>query len=142
MASTNDWYAHAILNALQGNFDLENDTIKASLHTDAYTPSKNMHEHFNDATNEVEATGYTAGGQELTNKTLSIVGNKITFDADDPEWTISGSLTYRYIVVRVDLGDPELDILLGFIDRGENKTTTDNILKPVFNVEGILQGTC
>ncbi len=139
MATTNMWYTHALLNALKGKIDLENFTVKAMLCTNSYIPVKNGHEYRSNVTNEVEATGYVEGGLELTNKSLTLLNNIITFDADDPEWVIVGSMTCRYVVYYIDSGDIETDLLIGCVDLGENVTTTDNIFRPVWNEAGISQ---
>ena len=142
MATTNMWYTHALLNALKGKYNLETDTVKVMLCDNTYIPSKNGHEVRMDVIGEVEATGYVEGGLELVKKTLTILNNVVTFDADDPEWTIAGSLTCRYLVYYIDTGSIETDILIGCVDLGENVTTTDNIFRPVWNEAGILQGVC
>ncbi len=142
MATTNNWFAHALLNGLKGEYDLSTNTIKVMLCTSDFTPSKSGMEHRDEVTNEVVATGYTSGGQALTNVTLTLTNNTITFDADDPEWTIAGALTCRYMVYYIDFGDAALDILIGCVDLGENVTTTDNIFRPVWNEAGILQVVC
>jgi len=73
-----------------------NDTIKCSLHTVTYVPAQDTDDFFNDATNEVTGTGYTAGGVTLAGKGLSYdaASNELRFDFDDPVWgpgaTISG----------------------------------------------------
>lgn len=142
MATTNNWYAHALLNAFKGLIDFEGATVKVMLCTNSYVPSKNGHEFRADVTNECEATGYTAGGLEVTNKQLNLVGNELYFDCDDPEWTIAGSLTCRHLIYYISTGDAETDILLCDVDLGENVTTTDNIFRPVINEAGLLKGVC
>lgn len=141
MASTTNWFTYGLYHALNGDIDMDTDTIKVMLCTNDYTPNKNMHEHRDDITGEVEATGYTAGGLTVTTPALSVVSNIIAFDCDDPEWTITGTLTCRYLVFYVDTGDPETDVLLGYVDLGENVTTTDNIFRPVINENGLLKIT-
>lgn len=138
MASTNQAYTHMLLHVLKGEVNIEEEPLYVMACTNDYVPNKNGHEYRSDVTNEVEATGYTAGGQQLVDPTLSILNNIVTLDANDPQWTISGSMTLRYLVYYLSKGDPELDILIGYYDLGENVTTTDNIYRPVVNVEGIL----
>ena len=47
------------------------DTIKMALCTSLYTPDYDLHDYFNDVTNEVVGTGYTAGGAALASKTVT-----------------------------------------------------------------------
>jgi hypothetical protein len=56
---------------LKGNIDFESDTIKVALVTDSYTPDQDSHDFFDDVTNEVSGTGYTAGGETLTSKSVT-----------------------------------------------------------------------
>lgn len=50
----------------RGNIDLDADTIYVMLCTDAYAPNKDTHTKRSDVTNEITATGYTAGGKACT----------------------------------------------------------------------------
>lgn len=47
------------------------DTIKVALLTSSYTPNYDTHDFFDDITNEVTGTGYTAGGATLGSKTVT-----------------------------------------------------------------------
>lgn len=55
-----------------GALDLDTNTFNVSLHTASYSPNKDTHDYFDDVTNEVSGTGYTAGGQALSSKTLTL----------------------------------------------------------------------
>lgn len=55
-----------------GSIDLDTDTIKVALATSSYTPNKDTHNYFDDITNEVSGTGYTAGGATLASKTITL----------------------------------------------------------------------
>lgn len=71
MASgTGKLYASAFLSLLNKEIDLDSDTIKAMLVTNAYAPSPS-HCYKSDVTNEVTGTGYTAGGATLTGVTVA-----------------------------------------------------------------------
>lgn len=54
-----------------GLINYASDTIKAAITTSAYTPTL-AHDFFNDITNEVVGTGYTAGGATLASKTATL----------------------------------------------------------------------
>jgi hypothetical protein len=51
---------------LTGDIDLEADTIKCALVTASYTPNADTHTSWSHITNEISATGYTAGGKVVT----------------------------------------------------------------------------
>lgn len=60
---------------------------------------------FTAATNEVAAGGgYTAGGETLATKTVSITAGVATYDAADPVFSFSASKTWRYGVVYKSTG--------------------------------------
>jgi hypothetical protein len=100
MAVTAFWYGSANLNAWDKKIDFNTDVIKCALTTSAYTPAQDTHDFFNDVTNEVTGTGYTAGGTTLANCTVGYTAgtNVLKFDADDAVWTTS-TITARYAVV-------------------------------------------
>jgi len=54
-----------------GSIVFASDTIKAAITTSAYTPAL-TDDFFNDVTNEVVGTGYTAGGATLASKTATL----------------------------------------------------------------------
>lgn len=76
--------------------DFVNDDIRCSLHTVTYVPNQDTDDFFNDATNEVTGTGYTARGVALASKSLTYdaASNELRFLFADPAWgpgaTISG----------------------------------------------------
>lgn len=53
--------------------DFNSDAIKLALVTSAYTFDHDAHDYFNDITNEVVGTGYTAGGAAVATPTLTYV---------------------------------------------------------------------
>tara|TARA_Y100001937_G_C6984720_1_gene269381 strand:- start:260 stop:676 length:417 start_codon:yes stop_codon:yes gene_type:complete len=77
---------------LDEQHDLVADTLKIAL----YTSSANLDASTTAFTtsNEVSGTGYSSGGETLTNRTVSTSGTTAFFDADDPTWT-SASFTAR-----------------------------------------------
>lgn len=59
-------YRNFLRLALTGTtVDLDTDTIKCALTTSSYSPNFDTHDFFNDVTNEITGTGYTAGGATL-----------------------------------------------------------------------------
>ena len=98
-----------------GRFVWASDTIKVALATSTYTPNVDTHDFFNDMTNEVTGTGYTAGGATLGSKTSTYdtASDQIRLDAADVQWTTS-TITARYGVVWYDTaGASTTDPLLG-----------------------------
>jgi hypothetical protein len=52
--------------------DLNDGNVKVALATSSYTPDLIAHDYFDDVTNEVSGTGYTAGGKALSNVTITV----------------------------------------------------------------------
>ena len=84
-----DWYTSAAKKLLDNDYDFNADTIKVSIHTSSYTYSA-AHDFFDDITNEVSGTNYSAGGSTLANKSTSAADPSVA-DADDISITQSGS---------------------------------------------------
>lgn len=71
--------------------DLDTDTIKVMIVTNAYTPNQ-AHDFINDANaNEVSGTGYTAGGTAITGVTLALDGNTVEWIHNDITWAQNGA---------------------------------------------------
>lgn len=88
------------------NAEIDYDTHvhKVMLTTSTYVPDQDLHDFKDDVTNEVSATGYTAGGDPLGTKTVTYTGatNKFVLGAANNVWTITGSMTARVAVVYDD----------------------------------------
>jgi len=124
--------------------DWTDDTIKAALTTSTYSVNQDTHDFFNDITNEVTGTGYTAGGAEIANTTVSYDAgtNVLKYDGDDVSWTITGSVTFRYLIIYDSTpGSSATNPLLGYIDFGADVTITDGTLTINFSSDGILKDT-
>jgi len=122
-----------------GDIDLVSDTIKVMLVTEAYFPDIDNHDFKDDVTNEVSGAGYTAGGAALAGKSVTQdnVDNEGVFDADDVVWA-SSSITARAAVIYKDTGTASTSPLIGFIDFGEDKTTSGTDFKIIWHAEGVL----
>jgi hypothetical protein len=98
MAITQTWTTSFKRQVLLGEHDLDTDVLKIALYTDLANlgPDTTVYS----ATAEVSGAGYTAGGEVLTNVTVS-QGNGIAYvDFDDPTWagasfTTRGALIYN-----------------------------------------------
>lgn len=129
-------YNSAKTGLLNGTLDLDTDDIKMMLVTSAYTPLAS-HANKSDVTNEVSGAGYTAGGQSLTNKTVTLVGAEGRFDADPVVWAAS-SITARAAVLYKDTGVAGTSTLLAYLDFVSDFTSVaaDFTVNP--NAAGIL----
>lgn len=110
-----------------GAIDFDTDTFRVSLHTAAYAPNKDTHDRFDDVTNEVTGTGYTAGGA-VTSVTVGAVDATndrvdVTFGA--VSWP-SSTITARYGVIRKARGGlASADELIMVVDFGADITSTN-----------------
>ena len=124
---------------LNADIDLAADTIKVALTTSSYTPDQDAHDFFDDITNEVTGTGYTADGATLANPAVTIddTDNEGVFDADDTAWTDS-TITARYAIIYKDTGTPATSPLIAAIDFGTDKISTAGTFTIQWATEGIL----
>lgn len=73
MAVTAFWYAQGIKLSMNGLLDWNSDTVKCALLDSGYTPSRFVHDYFDDVSgDEVSGTGYTAGGATLANCGITV----------------------------------------------------------------------
>lgn len=95
-------------NTTNGVFNLgaAGSTMKTSAHTNTYSPNQDTHDFFDDVTNEVTGTNYTAGGATLGSQTLTRSSGTVTFDANDVVWTqnAAGFSTGRKFVTYLSTG--------------------------------------
>jgi hypothetical protein len=103
--------------------DFVTDTMKCSLHTVTYVPNQDTDNYWDDATNEVSSTNYTAGGATLASKTLTYTGasNTVAFDAADVSWT-TVSFTTRIAVVYKSTGTASTSHVFSYVDFGGDQT--------------------
>ena len=129
-------YNSAKVNLLNGGVDLDTDTIKVALVSSAYTASA-AHDFFDDITNEVSATGYTAGGQALASPAIALNGTTAEFDAADVTWSITGTVTARGAVVYKDTGSAATSPLLFYYDFGTDETAEDGDFTIQWSANGL-----
>lgn len=132
-------FKEAIMN---GGIDLDTDTIKVALVTSTYTPDQDVHDMFDDVTNEVTGTGYTAGGATLANKavTQDNTDNEGVWDADDVTWATS-TITARGAVIYKSTGTASTSALIGYIDFTTDKSSSAGNFTIAWDAEGILNLT-
>lgn len=138
MAVTNKWYGNAFKAAFNKEVDFNSDTVKAALVTSSYAFDQDVHDYFNDITNEVTGTGYTAGGATVGSCTVAYDGasNTLTLDATDVSWA-SSTITARGLVLYVSTGTGSTSPLLCFVDFGADVSTTAGTFLVQWNASGI-----
>jgi len=105
----------------QGIHDLTTDVIKIAL----YTANANLNADTTvySSTNEVSATGYTAGGATMTGITVSTSGSTAYVGFDNVSWT--AALTARCaLIYNSSKGNKSVAVL----DFGSDKTSTTTFL--------------
>lgn len=126
MAVTAKLYGSYPAKVANKEIDFDSDTIKVALCTSSYTPDQDAHDYFNDITNEVTGTGYSAGGATLGSKTVTYTSgtNTQAFDAADTQWA-SSTITARYaIIYDASPGSAATNPLIGYVDFGADVIST------------------
>lgn len=122
-----------------GVFDLDTDTIKVSAHTNTYTVNQDTHDFFDDVTNEVTGTNYTAGGATLTSPTVTRSTGTVTFDGADIVWTqsASGFSTARKFVIYKSTGTSTTSRLFSVVTADADVGNVTGDLTIAWNASGI-----
>lgn len=100
------WFNAAKLKIMRGggSVDLANDAIKwvlcaSSQALPATFTGSSGDCRYSDLTGELTtANGYTAGGLAMTGQSLLLSGASVVWNSDNPLWTLSGSITFKYLV--------------------------------------------
>ncbi len=124
---------------LRGNVDLTGGAIKVALVTSVYSANKDTHDFFNDVTNEVSGTGYTAGGKALSGATVNQdnTNDRAVLVAADLVWSVA-SFTAHGAVIYKSTGNPATSPLIAFVDFGEDRTVSGQDFSIVWHQDGIL----
>jgi|SRR6478609_1111764 len=137
MAVSAKLYSIGMAKLANKEIDYDSDTIKVALATSSYTPNQNTHDYFNDITNEVTGTGYTAGGATLGSKTVTQSTTTHTFDAADTVWTTS-TITARYaIIYDATPGTAATNPLIAYVDFGADVSSTAGDFTITWSASGI-----
>lgn len=135
------WFGNCPQAFMNKEIDLLSDAIMVALSTSAYTPDQDAHDYFNDVTNELTtANGYTAGGQQIANDTLTYTSgtNVMKYDGDDMSWT-SSSITARVATIYDSTpGTAATDPLIGYCVFNADVTTSAGTLAIAWDSAGIL----
>lgn len=141
MPATISLYNHTARRFADGS-NVAGDTYKLKLLSAATFDATHTTLSETGGTEASTGTGYTAGGQSLTNVVIeTVTTNDARFDADDLTWTASGgSLTASYGILYndTDSNDPPV----AFIDFGGSQSAGDGTdFKVVWNASGIVTFT-
>lgn len=109
--------------ALFNGYDLSGATLTAMLTTNSYTPDVDTDEFADDVTNEITGTGYTAGGEALTNVAIThnTTESWVVLTADPVIWT-GATFTARRAVIYDDTGTAGTSRLIGYVDFGADRS--------------------
>ena len=122
--------------------DWDSDTIKVMLVSSSYTPNQDTHDYLDDvSTYEVTGTGYTAGGQALASKTVTLdaANNVLVLDAADVTWA-SSTITARYAVVYDDSpATAATKPLIGYIDLVSDQSSNNGNFVIEWDSTGIVR---
>jgi hypothetical protein len=139
MAATGKVYGNTMKLIAQCNVNYLNDTIKVMLCTEAYVPNQDNHIYKDvHVTNEISGVGYSIGGITFTGKTITYdpATNNTILDANNVWWSDS-FITARYAIIYDDT--PAINKpLLGYIDFGENRVSSDGEFKITWPTSGII----
>jgi hypothetical protein len=122
------------------DFDEAADDIKVSAHTNTYAPNQDTHDFFDDVTNEVTGTNYTAGGAALASQTLTRATGTVTFDAADVVWTQSGagfSTARKFVIYRNAAGVAANSRLFSVVTADADVGNVTGDLTIAWNASGI-----
>ena len=144
-----DMYGNAPRRAFAGELnDLgdEGTEIYLALLSVNYTPDRSAHETWDDVsadeiTNDGDSNddGYTSGGQEVNNKSLSESNNMTTFDGDDVTWEDS-TIDAGYAILYDDTPTDDVDkSLLTLVDFEGEESSEDGDFTIEWDDDGIFQ---
>ena len=147
MPATAKWYGKALSGqygtTAANRVDWSGDTIKVALCTSTYTPNQDTHDFFDDITNEVSGTGYTAGGATLSSKSVNYdsATNVTSLRAGASSWT-GATFTCRYAVVYKSTGTASTSPLIGYVDFGGDETVSSGTFTITWDVtDGVMKIT-
>jgi len=146
MAVTSFWFGLAMSNVFGGrtegdsiSVDYLSDNIRVCLCTSSFTPDQDTMEFYSDITNEVaNGDGYTTRGELLGTKTLGYTaGTNVTkFDGANTTWSTS-TITARYAVIYKDTTVDATSPLLGYIDFGQDYSSSVGDFTISWDTDGI-----
>ncbi len=126
-----------------GVLDLDTDTIKAAITTNTYSVNQDTHDFFDDVTNEVSGTNYSAGGSTLASVTVTRSTGTVTFDAADVTISQSGAgfSNGRKVVIYKSTGTASTSRLFSVFTADADFGNVAGDLTIQWNASGIAQWT-
>ena len=111
------WYGSAFAKAFNKEIDWNDGNTKFAFSSSSYTPDNDAHDYFNDVTNEVTGTNWSAGGVTLSNCSISIdtSNNRVRFFADDIAQATVTATGFRVGVIYSNTGTAATSPLIGYI---------------------------
>ena len=119
------------------NLDSGGDTIKVALMDDNHSFSADDNTWSDVSANEISGTGYTAGGETLSNQSVTQddTNDKAVFDADDVSWSNATFTAYHAVLYDDSLTN---DDLICSIDFGEGKSVSNGTFTIQWDSSGII----
>jgi len=107
--------------------------------TSTYVPDIDLHDYKDDITNEVTGAGYTAGGAEITTKTVTQdnTDDEGVFDGADVTWAAS-TITARGAVLYKDTTVATTSPVICYFDFVTDKSSSGGDFTIQWNAEGII----
>lgn len=136
-------YNRGVLNAFRGEIDTDVGTFKVCLldsnHVEDSASTANLSAIL---ANEITGAGYTSGGADLSNVAVThdTGADEVQISADPVTWP-SSTITARYAVVYLSLGNPINDIPLCSIDFGSDQSSSNGDFTINWNANGIFAFT-
>lgn len=128
---------------MDGTIDLANNDIRIALLDSAHTTNIDTQHYWDEVSaNEVSGSGYTAGGELLTGKAVTIddTDDEGVFDASDITWS-NATITARYAVMYHSTSQASTSDLVAVYDFGADKSSTNGDFTLSFNAEGAINLT-
>lgn len=117
-------------NLMVGEVDLVDDTVRVALLDSNHSFSAGDNEWADVSSNEIAGTGYTAGGKELTGKSVQQDAST-KWDGDNVEWTNASFSAYHAVLY---VGDD----LIASIDFGGEQVIADGSFSIEWSGSGII----
>jgi hypothetical protein len=132
MAITQTWTTSFKRQVLLGEHDLDTDVLKIALYTSSANLGPSTTEYSTSLAGQVSGAGYIAGGNQLTNVTVSSGSDIAYVDFDDPIWTGASFTTRGALIYNSSKSNKSIFVL----DFGTNQTMvnqTFRIIMPANN---------
>ena len=127
-----------LLKKLISDLSSGSTALKVMLTTSAYTPDQESHDFKDDITNEITGTGYTAGGAEITSKSVTEASKVTTLDGADVTWAASTITARRAVIYDATPATDATRALLAYIDFGEEQSSSNGNFTIQWNTLGII----